>query len=136
VADLGPDDFTELRQAMVAKGWGVVTFGNCSQRVRVLFKFAFDNGSIDRPVRYGQSFKTPSRKTVRIDRAKKGPKLFTAAEVRTLIDGAGGRGGRSRTGAAEFGTSGRDPARHQRRLRQRRLRPAPEVEHRPGYRGD
>jgi hypothetical protein len=30
----------------------------------------------------------PSRKTVRIDRAKKGPKLFSAEEVRKLIDGA------------------------------------------------
>jgi len=88
VADLDPDDFAALRSAMVGKGWGAVTLGNCVQRVRVVFKFAFDNGSIDRPVRYGQNFKTPSRKTVRIDRAKKGPKLFTANEVRALIDGA------------------------------------------------
>jgi integrase len=87
VADLDPDDFADLRKAMVGKGWGAVTLGNCIQRVRVLFKFAFDNGAIDRPVRYGQNFKTPSRKTVRIDRAKKGPKLFTAEEVRALTDG-------------------------------------------------
>ncbi len=88
VGNLDPDDFAELRAAMVGKGWGAVTLGNCIQRTRVLFKFAYDNGSIDRPVRYGQNFKVPSRKTVRIDRAKKGPKLFTADEVRALIDGA------------------------------------------------
>ncbi len=65
-----------------------MTLGNCIQRTRILFKFAYDNGAIDRPVRYGQNFKVPSRKTVRIDRAKKGPKLLAADEVRALIDGA------------------------------------------------
>jgi integrase len=88
VADLDPDDFAKLRGAMVGKGWGPVTLGNVIQRVRVVFKFAYDNGSIDRPVRYGQNFKRPTRKTVRVDRAKKGPKLFTATEVRALIEGA------------------------------------------------
>jgi integrase len=87
VADLDPDDCAKLRQAMVDKNWSAVTLGNCVQRARVLFKFAFDNGSIDRPVRYGQNFKTPSRKTVRLDRAKKGPKMFTAEEVRALVNG-------------------------------------------------
>jgi hypothetical protein len=53
VADLDPDDFAELRHAMVDKGWSAITLGNVVQRVRVVFKFAFDNGSIDRPVRYG-----------------------------------------------------------------------------------
>lgn len=88
VADLDPDDFASLRQVMVKKQWGPATIGNVVQRIRVAFKFAFDNGTIDRPVRYGQNFKRPSRKTLRIDRAKKGPKLFTAEEVRALIDGA------------------------------------------------
>lgn len=87
VSDLDPDDFAKLRASMVAKKWSAVTLGGVVQRVRVLFKFAWDNGAIDRPVRYGQNFKTPSRKTVRIDRAKKGPKLFTAEEIRALING-------------------------------------------------
>ena len=81
VDDLDPDDFGKLRAAL-AKGWGPVTLGNVIQRIRVVFKFAHDGGLIDRPVRYGQNFKRPSRKSVRVDRAKKGPKLFTAEEVR------------------------------------------------------
>jgi integrase len=44
---------------------------------------------IDRPVRYGQEFKRPSRNVVRIDRASKGPKLFTADEIHRLLDIAG-----------------------------------------------
>ena len=64
VADLDPEDFAALR-AKMAKKWGPVTLGNVIQRIRVVFKFAWDGGLIDRPVRYGQAFKRPSRKVVR-----------------------------------------------------------------------
>ncbi len=84
VGDLDPEDFTALRGKM-AKKWSPVTLGNVIQRMRVVFKFAWDNGQIDRPVRYGQGFKRPSRKVVRIERARKGPKLFTADEIRRLL---------------------------------------------------
>jgi integrase len=87
VGDVGPDDFGPLRNKM-AKKWGPVTLGNVIQRMRVVFKFAWDNDLIDRPTRYGQAFKRPSRKVVRIDRARKRPKLFTAAEVRAMLRGA------------------------------------------------
>ncbi len=88
VADLDPEEFVAMRGKM-AKKWGPVTLGNVIQRICVVFKFAWDNGLIDRPVRYGQGFKRPSRKVVRIDRAKKGPKLFTADEIRRLLAAAG-----------------------------------------------
>jgi integrase len=88
VADLDPDDFNSLR-ANLAKKWGPVTLGNVIQRIRVVFKFAWANGLIDRPVRYGDEFKRPSRKVMRLDRARKGPKLFTAGEVRRLIGASG-----------------------------------------------
>ncbi|MBP3958440.1 hypothetical protein J8F10_24595 [Gemmata sp. G18] len=84
VADLGPDDFAELRATMAEK-WGPVTLGNVIQRIRVAFKFASDNDPIDRPVRCGQAFKRPSRKVVRVDRAKKGPKLFAPAVIHQLL---------------------------------------------------
>jgi integrase len=88
VEDLDPEDFAELR-GKLAKRWGPVTLQNVIGRMRIGFKFAWDNGLIDRPVRYGQAFKRPSRKVVRIDRAKKGPKLFTADEIRRLLAAAG-----------------------------------------------
>jgi integrase len=89
VADLDPEDFAELRKAMSARGWGPTTLGNVIQRIRVVFKFAFDNGLTDRPARYGQGFKRPSKKTLRVHRAAQGSKLFTPEEVRRLIDAAG-----------------------------------------------
>jgi integrase len=88
VADLGPEDFSALRKKM-AQRWGPVRLGNVIQSVRSVFKFAFEAGLIDRPVRYGPSFKKPSAKVVRLHRAKQGAKLFTAAEIRRMIDGAG-----------------------------------------------
>jgi integrase len=85
VADLGPDDFAALRRKL-AKRWKPLTVGNFVQRVRVLFKYAADNDMIDRPVRFGAAFKRPSKKTLRVERARQGAKLFTADEVRRLLD--------------------------------------------------
>jgi integrase len=88
VSDLDPEDFAKLR-GQLAKGWGPVTLGNVIQRMRVVFKFAWDNGLIDRPVRYGQGFKRPTRKTLRLHRAEQGVKLFTAEEIRRLVEAGG-----------------------------------------------
>jgi integrase len=87
VEDIDPEDFGILRRKL-AKKWGPVTLGNAIQRIRVVFKFAWDEGLIARPVRYGQSFKRPTRKVIRLERARKGPKLFRAEEIRRLLDAA------------------------------------------------
>jgi integrase len=88
VEDLGPDDFAALRRGM-AKRWGPVRLGNAIQRVRTVFKFALDNGLTDRPPVFGQGFSRPSAGVLRRHRAKQGAKLFTAEEVRRMIDAAG-----------------------------------------------
>jgi integrase len=87
VDDIGPDDFAELRNKL-AKKWGPVRVGNVIQRVRSMFKFAADNGLVERPTRYGQGFKRPSKKTLRLERKKKGPRMFEAAEIRDMVGGA------------------------------------------------
>jgi integrase len=87
VSDLGPDDFAALRRRL-AKRWKPLTLGNFIQRVRVVFKHAADNDLIDRPVRYGQGFKRPSKKTLRLERAKQGHKLFTREEIHRLLEAA------------------------------------------------
>ena len=87
-ADLGPDDFAALRKRM-AKKWGPVRLGNTIQRVRSVFKFAADNGLLEKTVRYGQGFARPTKKTLRLERAKKGLRMFEAAELRRILDSAG-----------------------------------------------
>jgi hypothetical protein len=57
--------------------------------VSSLFKFAFDAGLIDRPVRFEPGFKRPSKKTSRKHRAGQEKKLCTAQEIRQLLDAAG-----------------------------------------------
>jgi integrase len=88
VDDLGPDDFAALR-ARTAKRWGPTRLRNFIQRVRSVFKFAADNVLVSRPVRYGQGFVRPSQKTLRLQRAERGPRLFAAEEVRRLVGAAG-----------------------------------------------
>jgi integrase len=89
VSDIRPDDFTPLRNKM-AKRWGPHRLGaKLIQYTRSLFKHAYDSGLIPVPVRFGPGFKRPSKKTIRLNRAEQGPKLFTAEEVRRLLDAAG-----------------------------------------------
>jgi len=85
VDDLRPEDFASLRKAIAAQ-WGVVRLRNEITRVRTVFKFAIDGRLIDRPVFYGTAFDKPTAKSLRIARAKRGPKMFSADELRTIID--------------------------------------------------
>jgi integrase len=88
VATLRPGDFERLR-ARLAERYGPVALGNAITRARGMFKYAFDSDLIDRPVKYGQGFKKPSRATLRKHRQKKGRRMFQADQLRTIIDGAG-----------------------------------------------
>jgi integrase len=88
VADLGADDFTRLRAEM-AKRWGPVRLGVSVQKVRSLFKHGFDAGLMDRPVRFGPTFRRPAKKVLRLHRTGKGPRMFEPAELRRALDAAG-----------------------------------------------
>jgi integrase len=85
VIDLASDDFEALRAAMT---WGPVRLGNEVQRVRTIFKYGFEAGLIDKPVRFGPEFKKPAKNVLRKHRADGGKRMFTAAEVRALLDAA------------------------------------------------
>jgi integrase len=88
VADLDPDDFAVLRKKMTGR-WGPVRVRDFVQRIRSVFKYGFDEGLMPTPMRFGKRFERPSRKTIRLIRAKKGPRMFEAAELRRMLDAAG-----------------------------------------------
>jgi integrase len=90
VTDLGPDDFVRLREWMASQ-WGIYRLSNVIQYTRSIFKHAYDAELVDRPIRFGPGFKRPSQKTIRLERARRGAKLFTAEEVRQLLDAASGQ---------------------------------------------
>ena len=75
VEDLRSEDFERLR-GRLAKQYSAVRLANEVQRVRTIFKFAYESGLIDRPVRFGPAFKKPSAKVLRLERAKEGLRLF------------------------------------------------------------
>jgi integrase len=87
VEDIAADDF-ELLRADIAKTRAAVALGNEIQRIRTIFKYAFENALIEKPIRYGTAFKKPSKKVLRVARAGNGKRMFEAAEVRSLIDSA------------------------------------------------
>ncbi len=64
VSDLRADDFETLR-ADFARGLGPVTLGHEVCHARMVFKYAYDAGLIDIPVRFGPTFKVPARRTLR-----------------------------------------------------------------------
>jgi len=88
IDDLAVDDFESLRRS-VAKIWGPVRLGNEIQRVRSVFKYGYDAGLIPQPVRFGPTFKKPTRKVLRLNRAKSGPKMFEASEIRSILNKCG-----------------------------------------------
>jgi len=88
VEDLASSDFEQLRRKL-AKNRGPVALGNEIQRIRVVFKYAYDAGLIDRPIRYGPTFKRPSKRVLRKERNARGPKMFEADEIRSMLDAAG-----------------------------------------------
>lgn len=87
VDDLVCDDFEKLRTKL-AKRRGPVALGNEVQRVRSVFKYCYDAGLIDKPVRFGPVFKKPSRKVMRQARNAKSPRMLEAHELRALINTA------------------------------------------------
>jgi len=87
VVDLASDDFESLR-ASLAKRLGPGTLGNEIQRIRIAFRYAYETGMIDRPIRYGPEFKRPNKKTMRKVRAAKGPRMFEQPQVSLLLDSA------------------------------------------------
>lgn len=88
VTDIMPDDLRKLR-GKLAETRGLVALRNAITRVRSIFKFAFDEGLIDKPVRYGQGFNKPSKEKIDIAResrrARDGEQMFEADELRAIL---------------------------------------------------
>lgn len=87
VIDLGQDDFAQLRNKM-AKRWGSLRVRDFIQQIRSVFKHGYDVGLMATPFRFGPGFARPSKKTLRLERAAKGSRMFEANELRDIINSA------------------------------------------------
>jgi integrase len=87
VDDLRPSDFASLRQKMT-KRWGTIRVRDFIQRIRSVFKFGYDSELMAAPMRFGPGFARPSKRAMRLERAKNGPRMFEAEEIRAMVQGA------------------------------------------------
>jgi integrase len=87
VVDLTAADFEALR-ARMARRAGPVRLGNLVGRIKGVFKYALDNGLIEKPVRFGSEFRKPDKAVLRRHRAQRGERMLEAGELRTLIAAA------------------------------------------------
>jgi integrase len=88
VTALRPADFAALKTKL-AKRNGPARMGTIIQVIRCAFRYAYESELLDRPARFGPAFKRPGKKVLRLQRAKQGPKLFSAEEVRRMLGAAG-----------------------------------------------
>ncbi|MCK6478048.1 MAG: site-specific integrase [Phycisphaerales bacterium] len=86
--DITSADFGQLR-TLLAKGRGPISLSAHIQRVRCMFKHAYDAGHLDRPVRFGPEFQKPGRKAIRTARNARGERMFEPDEIKRLLGSAG-----------------------------------------------
>jgi integrase len=84
VATIDPQDFAALKNKL-AKVNGPHRLCTVVQVIRSAFKYAYDSGLLDRPMRFGPAFKRTSKKTLRLHKAKQGAKLFTRQEILGML---------------------------------------------------
>ncbi len=89
VTDLAADDFESLKLVM-AKTLAPVSRKTEIQKTRSIFKYAYDVALIDRPIRFGPTFKAPSNRVLQKERRRNGLKMFEADELRRIIEAAPG----------------------------------------------
>jgi len=86
VTDLGPADFERLlarfgKHAPTTRGLAV----KCT---RCLFKYGYESDLVDRPVKMGPMFRGPSQRLRLWQEHRNGEQIFSAAEIRTLLEAA------------------------------------------------
>jgi len=87
VSDLAADDFEALR-AHLASSRGPEALAVAIKKTRGVLKYAYDQGLIQSPVRYGQAFNRPAKRVLIKARQERGPKMFSPEEIRKMLDAA------------------------------------------------
>ncbi len=85
VESLAIEDFRRYR-LYLSKRLGLLALGVAINRIRTIFKYAYTNDMIDRPVRFGQVFNAPTKVALRKDKQKRPPRVLEADEIQALLD--------------------------------------------------
>lgn len=84
-ADLRPEDFAKLR-ATYSKRWGPQKLATAITHTRGIFRWAYQEGLLAVPQRFGEGFSKPAAKTMRQARNERGPRMFEPTQLRTILD--------------------------------------------------
>jgi integrase len=87
VESITRDDLKSLRKHL-ARGVNPETLNGRVGVTRSIFKFAYEEELVEKPIRFGKDLKRPDRRLLRRSRADAGRKHFLAGEIRTLLDAA------------------------------------------------
>jgi integrase len=88
---LTPADFQHLRTVLSKgprKANGPTALRNRMIRVKSIFRWAYVSGLAKNLPAYGQAFRSPSAKALRLAAAERGPRDYTAKELWRLLDAA------------------------------------------------
>lgn len=85
VADLRPRDFEDLKRWFVRRKLRVTTIVGEVTRVKAIFRYGHAAGLLPTPMIFGVEFKRPPQRLLRQQRNQR-PKLFTAEEIRKILD--------------------------------------------------
>jgi integrase len=88
VEALDPSHFSTYRHKLGEK-LSPISLGNEITRVRVLFKWLWDNRLIEAPFHFGSDFKRPSKKTLRRHKRERGPMIFSREQIHALLKESG-----------------------------------------------
>lgn len=87
IDSLGPRDFERVLESL-PKSWSLKTLSNFIIRAGAIFRFATVQGLVESPIRLGDAFRRPSDQEVRVARANRPAKFFSADECRRLVAAA------------------------------------------------
>jgi integrase len=85
VPSISRQDLAGFR-AYLGGGVNATTLNNRVGNARSIFKFAYEQELIDKPVRFGEDFKRPEKRLLRRARAQAGRLHFHAQEIRAMLD--------------------------------------------------
>lgn len=84
---INPTTLSKVRDRWAVQ-YGVNGLSKRITQARSLFKFAYDEDLLEKPIRYGQSFSKPTSKTIRKHRIEKGRLDFTKEEILSMLQHA------------------------------------------------
>jgi hypothetical protein len=85
VQSLTPERFAEFR-SVLAKRRGTLALGREITQTRAIFRWSYDDGLIDQPVRFGRAFVRPSKKTRMAEQNGREQRWLEAEEIRAALD--------------------------------------------------